>query len=138
MKCWGPQALCDSLRCYSNPVCLTGRRFILKTVLSTGASALNPHTQTKHQSLGLKLEANKEVVKLYLLEWPLEGDSKSESVLIESNVKILSSSSREKKHVCSFVQKWFWFLAIMPHQNNSMRGDSFLKLTYLNLTWGLK
>lgn len=110
----------------------------MKTVLSTGASALNPHTQTKHQSLGLKLEANKEVVKLYLLEWPLEGDSKSESVLIESNVKILSSSSREKKHVCSFVQKWFWFLAIMPHQNNSMRGDSFLKLTYLNLTWGLK
>lgn len=68
----------------------------MKTALSTGASALNPHTQTKHQSLGLKLEANKEVVKLYLLEWPLEGDSKSESVLIESNVKILSSSSREK------------------------------------------
>lgn len=86
----------------------------MKTALSTGASALNPHTQTKHQSLGLKLEANKEVVKLYLLEWPLEGDSKSESVLIESNVKILSSSSREKSMFVALYKNGFGFWLLCP------------------------
>lgn len=46
--------------------------------------------------MGLKLEGNKEVVKLQLLEWPLEADSKSESILTESNIKMLCSKGGEK------------------------------------------